>query len=144
MSCRAESRDEPAKNRFISRLAGIGASFRGASRDRRLLLAFDDRMLRDIGLARDDVLHGMPKRAAQNSTSPAMAWRISGWTILVVMVSLIVALIAPDGSKVDPLRFTSCALFPQGIMGASIKGVPKCGVSYGTCRIIPGAPKHVC
>ena len=144
MSCRAESRGEPAKNRFISRLAGIGASLRGASRDRRLLLAFDDRMLRDIGLARDDVLHGMPKHAAQNSTSRAMAWRISGWTILVIMVSLIVALIAPDGSKVGPLRVTSCALFPQGIMGASIKGMQKCGVPDGTCGMIPGTPKHAC
>jgi uncharacterized protein YjiS (DUF1127 family) len=144
MSSCAESRCDPAKNRFISRLAGIAKSLRAASRDRWLLLALDDRMLRDIGLARDDVLHGMRGRAPRNSTSQAAAWRISVWTILIVMVSLIVALIGPDGSKVDPLRVTSCALFPQGIMGASNKGVPKCGVPYGSCRRIPSAPKHVC
>jgi hypothetical protein len=101
-------------------------------------------MLRDIGLGRDDILYGMRGRAAQNSTSQAAEWRISAWTILVIVVSMIVALVAPDGSKVDPLRVTSCALFPQGMMDASNRGVPKCGVAYGSCRTIPGAPKHVC
>ena len=140
MSSRAENRCELVKNRFISRLGGIAASLRAANRDRRLLLALDDRMLGDIGLARDDVLYGMRARAKQNSTG----WRISVWTILVVLVSLTVALVAPDGSKFDAVRVTSCALFPQGIMGASNKKMLKCTMPYDGCQQIAGAPKHVC
>jgi uncharacterized protein YjiS (DUF1127 family) len=144
MSCRAESRCEPDKNRFISRLARVAASLRAASRDRRLLLAFDDRMLGDIGLERDDVVYGMRSRAAPHSTPQTRGWQVSAWTIVIVMISLIVALVAPDGSKVDPVRVTSCALFAQGMMGASNKGMQRCAVPYSGCRGIARAPKHVC
>lgn len=145
MNCRAESRDEPAgKIRFLSRLAGIVRSLRTANRDRRLLPALDDRMLGDIGLAREHVLHGVRVRTSGNSQATAL--RISVLTIFVVLVSLAVALVAPDTSKVDPLRFASCAWFPQGIMGGSNRWVMnrRCNPPYGGCRQIAGAPKHVC
>lgn len=144
MSSRTESRCEPAKNRFISRLGGIAASLRAANRDRRLLFALDDRMLADIGLARDDVVYGMRDEAAQSATSRTTGWRISVGTILIVLVSLVVALFAPDGSKVDAVRVTSCALFQQGIVTASNKRIFKCPVRYEGCRRIAGVPKHVC
>lgn len=144
MSSRTESRCEPAKNRFISRLGGIAASLRAANRDRRLLFALDDRMLADIGLARDDVVYGMRDEAAQSATSRTTGWRISVGTILIVLVSLVVALFAPDGSKVDAVRVTSCALFQQGIVAASNKRMFKCPVRYEGCRRIAGVPKHVC
>jgi hypothetical protein len=105
----------------------------------------DDRMLGDIGLARGDVLQGVRVKddaAARRAT----AWRFSFLTIVVVMISLAVVLVAPDGTKVDPLRVTSCALFPQGIMGASNKWVlnRRCNPPYDSCRQTAGAPKHVC
>jgi hypothetical protein len=109
-----------------------------------MLLGLDDRMLRDIGLARDDVVYGMRRRAARNATPQIRGWQISAWTILIVVVSLIVALVAPDGSKVDPVRVTSCAFFAQGMMGAGNKWVSKCAAPYNDCRGIAGAPKHVC
>ena len=144
MNSRAESRREPTKTaRFISRLAKVAWSLRTANRDRRLLFALDDRMLGDIGLAREDVLHGVRGRSAN---SQGTAWRVSLWTMLVVLVSLLVVLVAPDGSKVDPLRMASCSWFAQGIMGGSNKWVlnRRCNPPYGGCRQIAGAPKHIC
>jgi uncharacterized protein YjiS (DUF1127 family) len=147
MSCPAESRREPDKNRFTSRLASIASSSRVANRDRRLLLALDDRMLGDIGLAREDLLPGRLLRSKENLHPQASAWGASVWTVIVVIVSLLVVLIAPDGSKVDPLKVASCAVFPRGmISGRNEGGVNKhCRpYPYGGCRQIIGAPKHGC
>jgi len=146
MNCCAEGRCGPAaKDRLIARLVKTAWSLRTAARDRRVLLAMDDRMLGDIGLARGDVLQGVRVKddaAARRAT----AWRFSFLTIVVVMISLAGVLVAPDGTKVDSLRVTSCALFPQGIMGASNKWVlnRRCNPPYDSCRQTAGAPKHVC
>lgn len=146
MSSRAERRCEPAKNRLVSRLTSIASSWRTAKRDRRRLIAFDDRMLLDIGLARDDILHGAWWRTKGYPSPQGAAWRVAVWTIVVIMVSLLVALVAPDGSKVDPWRTTSCALFPHGTMVVSSRGLPnsQCSPSFGDCAQITGAPKYGC
>jgi uncharacterized protein YjiS (DUF1127 family) len=95
-------------SRLISRLK----RWRSAARTRRLLLELDDRMLLDIGLARSDVL--FPPRAVRCPQSPArkltpLATMIM--TVLVVVGSLAVVMVAGKKEAVQPMQLASCALF---------------------------------
>ena len=106
--------------RLPSRLIARVRRWRTAARTRRLLLDLDDRMLLDIGLTRSDVL--FPPRAARSKHPAArkltpLATMIM--TVLVVVGSFAMVLVAGKRESAQPLQLASCALFASHCLAAA-------------------------
>jgi uncharacterized protein YjiS (DUF1127 family) len=95
-------------NRLMNRVR----RWRSAARTRRLLLDLDDRMLLDIGLSRSDVL--FPPRAIE--FEPSYARKLTPlatmiMTVLVVIGSFAMVMVAGNREAARPMQLASCALF---------------------------------
>jgi uncharacterized protein YjiS (DUF1127 family) len=110
--------------RMISRVR----RWRSTARTRRLLLDLDDRMLLDIGLTRRDVL--FPSRAARCSlpaTRKLTPLATMIMTILVVVGSFAMVMVAGKREPAQPLQLASCALFESHCLA----GPPRSAVHFG-------------
>jgi uncharacterized protein YjiS (DUF1127 family) len=110
--------------RLISRVR----RWRRAARTRRLLLDLDDRILRDIGLTRGDVL--FPQRAARNQHNAArkltpLAAMIM--TVLVVVGSFAMVVFAGKREAAQPLHLASCALFESHCLAGPARSAVRFG-----------------
>jgi uncharacterized protein YjiS (DUF1127 family) len=108
----------PLPNRLISRVR----RWQSAARTRRLLLDLDDRMLLDIGLSRSDVL--FPPRAIGFGRSSAprltpLATMIM--TVLVVVGSFAIAMVAGNKEAARPMQLASCALFESHCLAGPVR-----------------------
>jgi uncharacterized protein YjiS (DUF1127 family) len=105
-------------NRLMSRVQ----RWHSAARTRRLLLDLDDRMLLDIGLSRSDVL--FPPRAIGFGQSVApkltpLATMIM--TILVVVGSFAMVMVAGNREAAKPMQLASCALFESHCLAGPVR-----------------------
>jgi uncharacterized protein YjiS (DUF1127 family) len=98
--------------RLPSRLISRFRRWRSAARTRRLLLDLDDRMLLDIGLSRSDVF--FPRRAfglGQPSAPKLTPFATMIMTVLVVLGSFAIVMLAGNREPARPIQIASCALF---------------------------------
>jgi uncharacterized protein YjiS (DUF1127 family) len=120
MICRNETSCRPAEIKRTSGFTQRLRRWRDSARDHRTLLALDDRLLRDIGMTREDILFGLRRgdRLLRSlDRNPSVKTML--WTVIVVLCSLAVAVLAPKQEPAHPLKVASCALFHPGIMGGS-------------------------
>jgi uncharacterized protein YjiS (DUF1127 family) len=120
MICRNETSCRLAE---IKRTRGFAQHFRrwrDSARDHRKLLSLDDWLLRDIGVTREDILFGLrnsDRLLRSLDRNPSVKTML--WTVIVVLCSLAVAVLAAKQEPAHPLKVASCALFHPGIMGGS-------------------------
>jgi uncharacterized protein YjiS (DUF1127 family) len=118
MKCDVEKCEKPLRGPAVfRRLARLVQDWRKARQDRKLLLTFNRRMLEDIGLRKNEFSSGFALSNASPSSrhGPAStAVRFTLLTLAIVICATIVAAVAPESSRFDPVKLTSCALFPEG------------------------------
>jgi hypothetical protein len=93
-----------------------------ALRTRRLLLELDDRMLLDIGLSRSDLF--FPPRAfgsAQPSAPKLTPLATMIMTVLVVVGSFAMVMVAGKREPARPIQIASCALFESHCLAAPVR-----------------------
>jgi uncharacterized protein YjiS (DUF1127 family) len=120
MTCRTGTSCSSAENKRFNSFVQHIRRWRIASRDHRALLALDDRILRDIGVTREEILIGlrMEDRLLRSlDRNPSVKTML--WTVVVVVCSLAAAVFAAKQESADPLAVASCALFHPGITGGS-------------------------
>ena len=123
MICNATLSLKPAERaRLPNRLTSRVRRWRGATRTRRLLLDLDDRMLLDIGLSRNDVL--FPPRAIGFGQSYApkltpLATMIL--TVLVVVGSCAMVMVAGNRERTQPMQFATCTLFESHCLAGPVR-----------------------
>jgi hypothetical protein len=118
MRCHVQKCDKPLpRTAIFRRLMRLAGDVRKARQDRKLLLGFNSRMLQDIGLVKDEfsssfaLLDGSLS-GHRRRTGPAM--RFTLLTLSVVICAMLLAVVTPEPSRLDFMRVTSCALFPEG------------------------------
>ena len=113
----------PLPNRLMSRVR----RWHSAARTRRLLLDLDDRMLLDIGLSRSDVLFppraiGFGPSAAPGMSAPKLTPLATMiMTVLVVVGSFAMAMVAGNKEAAKPMQLASCALFESHCLAGSVR-----------------------
>jgi uncharacterized protein YjiS (DUF1127 family) len=108
----------PLPNRLMSRVR----HWRSAARTRRLLLDLDDRLLRDIGLSRSELL--FPPRAfgfGQPSAPKLTPLATMIMTVLVVVGSLAMVMVAGNRETARPMQLASCALFESHCLAGAVR-----------------------
>jgi uncharacterized protein YjiS (DUF1127 family) len=105
-------------NRLMNRVR----RWQSAARTRRLLLELDDRMLLDIGLSRSDVL--FPPRAI--GFGPSYARKLTPlatmiMTVLVVIASIAMSMVAGNREAARPMQLASCALFDSHCLAGPVR-----------------------
>jgi uncharacterized protein YjiS (DUF1127 family) len=108
----------PLPNRLTSRVR----RWQSAARTRRLLLDLDDRLLLDIGLSRSDVL--FPPRAigfGQSSAPKLTPLATMIMTVLVVVGSLAMVMVAGNREAARPMQLASCALFESHCLAGPVR-----------------------
>lgn len=150
MKCDVEKCEKPLRGPAVFRwLARLARDWRKARQDRKLLLTFNSRMLEDIGLTKSEFSSGFALSNASSSTHhrPAStAIRFTLLTLAIVICATIVAAVTPESSRFDPMKLTSCALFPEGttIGGYRLASHASCSPALADCARFSRVSRRAC